>query len=53
MSTHNICFYGELEKNIPELSAKLVLNNSSGYIKGTRKLKERQCMLIAVRSFRL
>ena len=35
MSTHNICFYGELEKIISELSSQnyhqiLLLNKSSG-----------------------
>ena len=29
MSTHNICFYGELEKIIPKLSSN---NNSSVYL---------------------
>ena len=29
MSTHNICFYGELEKIIPELSPNTSLNKSS------------------------
>ena len=27
MSTHNICFYGKLEKMIPELSSIILLNN--------------------------
>ena len=29
MSTHNICFYGELEKIILKISPKLLLKNSS------------------------
>ena len=29
MSTHNICFYGELRKDITELSQILLLNKSS------------------------
>ena len=31
MSTHNICFHGELEKIIPELSPKLHLHKFSEY----------------------
>ena len=29
MSTHNICFYGELKKIIPELSPNILFNMSS------------------------
>ena len=32
MSTHNICFYGELEKIIPEYHQILLLNNSSEFL---------------------
>ena len=29
MSTHNICFHGEIRKIIPELSPDILLNKSS------------------------
>ena len=38
MSTHNICFYGELEKIIPELSSNIPLFKSS-------QVSEVQCSL--------